>query len=301
MNEVLNWYNDVLKNFKEADLAKKIKAYEADTSPILDNDKIHFIRCDGRHFKSYCKGFKKPFDIILRNAMRRTMVALCEEVSGAFIGYTQSDEITIGFKKPNDESDLHFNGRRTKITTSASASCTLLFNQFIEDEIEKAKVRRLAELLEEEDPDNVSMSPTIAELNEIIANEFASYEKKKMIATFDARVFSMDKEECSEAIIWRILDCHKNAIQMIARSQFPLKELHKKKTYEMKDMLNEKGNFLQREDIRNLYGTICYKMEMVLYPNTERECTRKKFVCDEPYHQVLDKYTVLGGKAILTI
>lgn len=301
MNEMLNWYNDVLRNFKEADLAKKIKKYEADTNPVLEDDKIHFIRCDGRHFKSYCKGFKKPFDSILRNAMRRTMVALCEEVSGAFIGYTQSDEITIGFRKPNEESELHFSGRKNKIATSASASCTLFFNQFIEDEIEKAKARRIAELLEEEDEDTASMISTMKELNEIVEKEFASYDKKMMVATFDARVFSMDTEECSEAIIWRILDCHKNAIQMVARSQFPLKELHKKKTYEMKEMLNEKGNFLQEEDIRNLYGTICYKQEMKLYPNTERECIRKKFICDEPYHKVLDKYTVLGGSAILDL
>lgn len=301
MNEILNWYNDVLKNFKETDLAKKIKKYEAETNPILDDDMIHFIRCDGRHFKSYCKGFKKPFDEILRNAMRRTMVALCEEVSGAFMGYTQSDEITIVFRKPNEDSELHFNGRKNKIATSAAASCTLLFNQFIEDEIEKAKIRKLAELIENEDYEAISMTSTIKELKEVLEKEFAFYEKKKMIATFDGRVFSMPKEECSEGIIWRILDCHKNAIQMIARCQFPLKELHKKKTYEMKEMLNEKGNFLQREDIRNLYGTICYKMEMVLYPKTERECTRKKFVCDEPYSQVLDKYTILGGKAILDI
>ncbi len=301
MNEMLNRYNDVLRNFKEEDLAKKIKKYEADTSPVLDDDKIHFIRCDGRHFKSYCKGFKKPFDSILRNAIRRTMVALCEEVSGVFIGYTQSDEITIAFKKMNEESELHFNGRRTKIATSASASCTLLFNQFIEDEIEKAKARRLAELIEENDSEITSMIFTMKELKKTVEDEFASYEKKKMIATFDARVFSMSKEECSEAIIWRIMDCHKNAIQMTARSQFPLKELHKKKTYEMKEMLNEKGNYLQSEDIRNLYGTICYKQEMKLYPNTERECVRKKFICDEPYHKVLDRYTILGGSAILDI
>lgn len=301
MNEILNWYNDVLKNFNERSLAKKIKAYEASNFPILDNDSIHFIRCDGRHFKSFCKGFKKPFDNIFRNTMRRTMIALCEEVSGAFLGYTQSDEITIVFKKTNEESELHFNGRKNKIATSTAASCTIFFNKFFEDELEKAKAIRIAEILKEEEDNITCMKHNMKDIKMMVDMEYASYIKKLMVATFDGRVFSMPRKECSEGVIWRIMDCHKNAIQMIARCHFSLKELHGKKTYEMKEMLNQKGNYLIKEDIRNLYGTICYKKEMKLYENTERECIRSKFVCDEPYDKVLDRYKILGGEAIINL
>lgn len=274
-------YNDILKNYVEANLAKKIKTLEAETAPVLDGEKVHFIRCDGRHFKSFCKGFAKPFDDIFRKAMRRTMVSLCEEISGSFLGYTQSDEITIAFKKPSEESELYFNGRRTKIVTSVAGYCTLMFNRFFEDEIEKAKVWRITELLAEND------GKFLNDIQKIVQDEFEKYDRKKFSATFDARVFSMDFEEYSDAIIWRIMDCHKNAIQMIARCHFSVKELHQKKTFEMKQMLEDKGIILNEEDIRNLYGTVAYKKKIVLNKGTETECIRNKFMTNEPYEKML--------------
>lgn len=300
-NVMLEWYDDALQKFNERSLAMKIKEYEADSSPVLDDEKIHFIRCDGRSFKNFCYTFQKPFDSILRNAMRRTMVALCEEIQGSFLGYTQSDEITIVFKKMNNESELPFKGRKNKIATSVASSCAILFNKFFEDEIGRAKIIKMTEIMQEEENDIFSIKHDVKELNMIASGIYAHYTNRLMRATFDARVFSMPKEECSTGIIWRILDCHKNAVQMIARCHFPLKELHKKKTYEIKEMLNAKGNYLKEEDIRNLYGTICYKKEMTLYRCTERECMRKKFVCEEPYYKILDGYEIRKGETILRV
>lgn len=292
---MLEQYNDILINFKERELATKIKEYEAETNSKLDENKIHFVRCDGRHFKSFCKGFTKPFDLILRNTMRRTMIHLCEEISGAFIGFTQSDEITVAFKKLNSESEIYFNGRKKKIETSVSSSCTISFNQILKDEIDKAKARRIVELIDNNSDD------LFIDVKKEVEKEFSVYDNKNMKATFDARVFSMPVEECSEGIIWRMMDCYKNAIQMIARCNFTLKELHQKKTYEMKNMLADKGINLENEDIRNLYGTIAYKVEKHLNVGTDKECIRNKFVCDEPFNAVLYNYKLYGGSGILYI
>ena len=53
------------------------------------------IRIDGKAFHTFTRGFQKPFDEVLGNAMARTMEYLCQNIQGAVFGYTQSDEITI--------------------------------------------------------------------------------------------------------------------------------------------------------------------------------------------------------------
>ena len=53
------------------------------------------IRLDGKAFHTFTKGFEKPFDELLGQAMRATMQYLCENVQGCVFGYTQSDEITL--------------------------------------------------------------------------------------------------------------------------------------------------------------------------------------------------------------
>ena len=53
------------------------------------------IRIDGKAFHTFTRGFQKPFDEVLGNAMIRTMKYLCENIQGCKLGYTQSDEITL--------------------------------------------------------------------------------------------------------------------------------------------------------------------------------------------------------------
>lgn len=264
-------YVEKLKRYQESSLAIKIKESEKENERILDDNKIHFIRCDGRHFKTFTKGFKKPFDEIFRNTMNKTMIALCEEIQGSIMGFTQSDEITIMFKKKNKESELPFSGRVTKIETSASASCTLFFNKFFMEEVSLAK-EKLRDKYREDDVLGES------EIQEKINEEFSIYEKKFLIATFDARVFSKNTlEEAREVFIWRILDCYKNAIQMIARTQFSNKELTNKKTNDMKVMLLKNGVDIYQYSNRNMYGVVAIKEEKLLYAGTNRECIRNKY------------------------
>ena len=53
------------------------------------------IRIDGKAFHTFTRGFKRPFDDILVEAMRLTMLECCKEIQGCVLGYCQSDEITL--------------------------------------------------------------------------------------------------------------------------------------------------------------------------------------------------------------
>lgn len=55
---------------------------------------------------------------------------------------------------------------------------------------------------------------------------------------FDARVFQIpDNTEGANAILWRALDCRKNAISMVAQAHFSPKQLHGKSRADMLQML----------------------------------------------------------------
>ena len=209
---------DKLRDYKESDLAIIIKKYEKEFEHKLDKDKVHFIRCDGRAFKTFCKGFEKPFDKIFRDTMEKTMVALCEELQGSIMGFTQSDEITIMFKKQNDDSQLPFRGRVQKICSLMASQTTLKFNEIFINEVTKAKFK-----LMEEYEKNSNLS--YYEIQKLVNEKFSLYEKKFFKATLDCRVFSTEEENWKNVFLWRILDCQKNAIQMMARTHYSNKEL----------------------------------------------------------------------------
>lgn len=245
-----------LENYKERNLAEKIKKLEKEKESYLDYknlNKTFFIRCDGRSFKTFTKGFKKPFDTIFRETMERTMVDICSEVQGACLGFTQSDEITIMFKKEDESSDVFFGGRIIKIVSEVSSLATLNFNKNLINVVEENK-----ENLTKED--------------------YEMYKNKFLKATFDARVFEIEKENELEPIIWRVLDCYKNAVQMIARTYYSHKQLNNKNLKDMENMLLEKNIKISSFESRNIYGKFCVKEPVVLYEGTERECTRKKWM-----------------------
>ena len=61
------------------------------------------------------------------------------------------------------------------------------------------------------------------------------------IAVFDSRAFNIPKEEVCNYFIWRQQDWFRNSIQMLSQSHYSHKQLHKKNTSDMHEMLHEKG------------------------------------------------------------
>jgi len=234
------------KNYSERELAKKIKMCERSSEAYIDVNKDCFIRLDGKRFSKFTKGFKTPFDDVLREVMKKTMLRVCNEVQGTVMGYTQSDEITVYFKKMSDESEIMFSGRIQKIVSEMAATASVAFNEYLFEIGEK------------------SDTP-----------EF--YRKKYFKAIFDCRVFNYD-DDPMEVFIWRCLDCEKNAIQMVARSHFSHKELKNKKLIEMKQMLLDKGINIDDINPNYIYGVATVKEQIVVNKGTDRECNRNKFV-----------------------
>ena len=185
------------------DLGDRMKSnYEDRTRYYLPRRTNTIIRLDGKAFHSFTRNLKKPFDYDLIKAMNYATLKLCENIQGAVLGYTQSDEISIllqDYKKIT--TDAWFDGNIQKITSISASMCTAYFNDFFKSKI---------------------------------------YNNKW--AMFDSRVFVIpDIIEVENYFIWRQKDCVRNSISMLAQSLYSHKELNKKSQSDMQEMIFQKG------------------------------------------------------------
>ena len=185
------------------DLGDRMKSnYEDRTRYYLPRRTNTIIRLDGKAFHSFTRNLKKPFDYDLIEAMNYATLKLCENIQGAVLGYTQSDEISIllqDYKKIT--TDAWFDGNIQKITSISASMCTAYFNDFFKSKI---------------------------------------YNNKWAI--FDSRVFVIpDIIEVENYFIWRQKDCVRNSISMLAQSLYSHKELNKKSQSDMQEMIFQKG------------------------------------------------------------
>ena len=115
---------------KSDEFGDRMKKYEQTyTSAKIDPSKWMAVRIDGKGFSRFTKGFKKPFDHGITNAMVTTTKRLVEETH-ASIGYTQSDEITLLF--PPKEGERIFNGKVSKINSVFASMATAHFNVLLQ-------------------------------------------------------------------------------------------------------------------------------------------------------------------------
>ena len=273
------------------ELGTEMKGYERANSSYLDvNNKslIHVMRCDGKGFGNFCKGLKKPFDEVFRNAMEKTMLSLCSELQGSFLGYTQSDEITVFFRTANENSEAYFNGNVQKLTSTLGSHATRKFSIYLKEEYNR--------LLEQGIKGLAKNNPThMSEYSftQWFEQENHIYLDKVLEGEFDCRVFSLPKERAFHNLRWRWLDCSRNAISMVAREHFSHKELQGKKTSDIKQMLKNKGVLLNKIQTRYLFGTAAYKVPKVLNKGTDRECTRTKWELDRKLSELPEKQELL--------
>jgi tRNA(His) 5'-end guanylyltransferase len=68
---------------------------------------------------------------------------------------------------------------------------------------------------------------------------FSKYYKRE--AFFDSRAFNVPREEIANAFLWRAQDWKRNSLQMYARSNFSHKQLHKKNSSDLHDLLHSIG------------------------------------------------------------
>ncbi len=186
-------------------LGDRIKTYEKlETSDRFMPMLPIYARIDGRSFSKFTKGMTKPYDRTLSRIMMEVTKYLVEE-TGACIGYTQSDEISLVFLQKSMESDVFFSGKKQKMVSVLAGLATA---KFVE-----------------------------------LALKFYPDECAKRLPVFDCRVFQVpSKVEAVNCFVWRSQDAVRNSIQMAGRAVFSHSDLDRKNQSNILDMLiNEKG------------------------------------------------------------
>jgi tRNA(His) 5'-end guanylyltransferase len=118
------------------------------------------IRIDGKAFHTFTKGFVRPFDEVLSNAMVRTMEYLCENIQGCVFGYTQSDEITlILLDYQTLTTEAWFGYEIQKICSISASMATMAFNKFFYSEVLKWYDKTIADNIFQEQ-ENVKLMKT---------------------------------------------------------------------------------------------------------------------------------------------
>lgn len=155
-------------------------------------------RIDGRAFHNFTRGMDRPFDRVFSSAMIDTTKFLVSE-TGACMGYTQSDEITLAWLSTDIKSQIFFNGRISKMVSQVAALATLYFYRLV-----------------------VERMPAYA----------------NRLPTFDARVWQVPNlTEGANVFIWREWDATKNSLNMAAAQYFSPRELHGKNSAAKHSML----------------------------------------------------------------
>lgn len=192
------------------------------------------IRIDGKAFHTFTRGFQKPFDEVLGNAMIRTMEYLCENIQGCIFGYTQSDEITLILQDYKTlTTDAWFDYEVQKMCSISASMATMAFNRYFNEEV------RIFEAIHC-DIEELFGYCTFTWDNETNRDLYKLYwEKYHKGAMFDARCFNIPKEEVCNLIYWRQLDATRNSIQMVGQANFSHNELQNKTCNMIQDMLME--------------------------------------------------------------
>ena len=232
---------------ERSDIANRMKEfYETVPKTKLMRRCPVAIRIDGRNFHSWTRGFNKPFDEVLIKSMQDTMKYLCENVQGVVLGYCQSDEISlilVDYKKLN--SSAFFDYEVQKVCSITASMATMAFNKYFQERVDDYYEYFLEAWNHSEKEEK------------LFDSYYKSVEKGAM---FDSRCFNIPKEEATNYIYWRQLDCIRNSVQMVGQANFSEKELHKKNRDQIKEMLiTQKG--INWDDLQayQKYGACCVK------------------------------------------
>ena len=261
-----------MSNKKDA-LGNRMKAYEYITRNYLTRRVPVIIRLDGKAFHTFTRGMKKPFDPVLTQAMQQTMKYLCENIQGCVLGYTQSDEITLVLTDYDTiKTDAWFGYNIQKMASISASMATLAFNREFANAYEEWCNRSF----DNGESDQCGFS----QLDSL-------YASKKDRAMFDARVFSVPKEEVCNCLIWRQQDATRNSIEAVGQAFFSHSELHKKNCDEIQEMLWSQHNINWNDfPVENKRGSCCIKevketeMEDPRNPGKMITVSRRKWVVD---------------------
>lgn len=183
-------------------LGDYMKAIErVETNQVFDDSFPLYVRLDGRGFSKFTKDLMRPYDYRLAKAMISTTTHLVKETN-AFVGYTQSDEISLLIEKTSAESQIMFNAKKQKLLSVLAGMTTAKFCHMI---------------------------------NEVLPK------KLHCLPHFDCRIFNIQVDDIENAFKWRVDDAKRNAVSMVAQNHFSHKKLNGISTKKKLEMLQEIG------------------------------------------------------------
>ncbi|QQR69475.1 MAG: tRNA(His) guanylyltransferase Thg1 family protein [Alphaproteobacteria bacterium] len=215
-------------------------------------------RIDGRSFHNFTRGMDRPFDATFSGCMVDTTLALVRD-TGACMGYTQSDEITLTWHCDTFQSQIWFDGRVAKMTSQLAAQATLVFYRLI-----------------------LERMPIYAD----------------KMPTFDARVWNVpNRTEAANVFLWREIDATKNSLSMAASAYYSHKDLIGKSSQQKHDMLHAKdvnwnnyptlfkrGAYVQRRIVSAPFSA----KELISLPPKHKARTNPELIVERSACAVLD-------------
>lgn len=190
-----------------SDLDIRMKGYEVVPQIKLIRRMPVIMRIDGRAFHTFLSHFEAPFDDIFINAMQQTALHLCKNVMNCVLAYTQSDEISLLLVDYKDfKTQPWFDNRVQKLCSLSASLATLEFFKQLRMVEDKGETYR------------------------------AAFEVGAM---FDSRCWNLPKEEVTNYFYSRQIDASRNSVQMVGHAYFSDKQLHKKSTSAIQDILHE--------------------------------------------------------------
>jgi tRNA(His) 5'-end guanylyltransferase len=178
-----------------------MKKYESLYSINLMDYLPTLARIDGKAFHTFTRGLSKPFDPGLMAAMQFVTHDLVKE-TGAKLGYTQSDEISLLFWQDELETQYYLGGKINKLNSILASMTTQFF---------------------------INRRSFLSETHQI-KNVF-----------FDCRTWQVpNKIEAANYFVWRENDAARNSVQMVGQHHFSQKQLHGLSCNEIQDRLMTK-------------------------------------------------------------
>lgn len=241
-------------------LGNRMKEYENTWRQYLPRRMACILRLDGCHFHAFTRGFNKPYDTVLAEAMRALTIKLCENIAGVKFGYTTSDEISLLLSDVDTLETIPWFGKNIQKMVSVAASMAgYYFKDLFYECADKAWENR----------------PANKESTELIQTHLAALEKGPII--FDCRAFVLPWDDVANYFYWREQESIYNSISALAQMHFTQKELNGKTCYDMCQMLHSIGHDWEATSLAYQRGVSARKRPYVI-PNTTIE--RRKWVID---------------------
>lgn len=230
-------------------------SYESRAQSYLPRRTYTIARIDGRAFHTWTKSaaLDSPFDVGFAEDIDTVAAELLKHVQGAFMAYTQSDEISIAMSDfATTETDAFFDGNVQKLSSVLASYATAVFATLRTKRTLKASL-------------GAPLSPGMSAVDLLTRTVDDVVKTAAQPATFDCRVFVIpDKVEVGNYFVWRQADAIRNAISALAEHHLGHNAIVNVNTRGRMKLLADAGRPIDGEPIRFQRGGLVLKDDVCI-------------------------------------